>query len=88
MTFRTVVTSAFVYTALVAPAQAVQPAKGPLAQAVKLADWHLAPLTDTSHIERANDETRAIRGWEQAVFWIGMTALADQSPDSAFELMR
>ena len=46
------------------------------ATAVRLADWQLARL-DPSHIEKATGETRNPRAWEQAVFWVGMTALAD-----------
>lgn len=45
--------------------------------AVKLARWQLARMTDTSHISRAGGETRNPRAWEQAAFWVGMTALAD-----------
>jgi len=44
--------------------------------AVHLADWQLARL-DPRHIEKATGETRNPRAWEQAVFWVGMTALAD-----------
>jgi rhamnogalacturonyl hydrolase YesR len=51
--------------------------QAPLALAAKLADWQLARLTDTSHVARATTETRNPRAWEQAVFWVGMTALAD-----------
>jgi rhamnogalacturonyl hydrolase YesR len=45
--------------------------------ATKLARWQLARMTDTSHISRAGGETRNPRAWEQAAFWVGMTALAD-----------
>lgn len=60
--------------ALAPPASAAQK---PIAAAVKLAEWQLARLDDTSHISQATHETRKTRGWEQAVFWVGMTALAD-----------
>nr|WP_278254360.1 glycoside hydrolase family 88 protein [Sphingobium sp. BYY-5] len=60
-----------------APVQAAQPSRAPIEAAVKLADWQLARLDDLSHIPSATDETRKTRGWEQAVFWVGMTALAD-----------
>ncbi|NWK95865.1 glycosyl hydrolase family 88 [Sphingobium lactosutens] len=66
-----------VCAALAAPVQAAQPAKAPIEAAVRLADWQLARLDDLSHIPSATDETRKTRGWEQAVFWVGMTALAD-----------
>ncbi len=46
------------------------------AAGVKLADWQLARL-DPRHIAAATGETRNPRAWEQAVFWVGMTALAD-----------
>ncbi|PZU68120.1 MAG: glycosyl hydrolase family 88 [Sphingobium sp.] len=63
--------------AIAAPVHAAQPARTPIEAAVKLADWQLARLDDLSHIPSATDETRKTRGWEQAVFWVGMTALAD-----------
>jgi rhamnogalacturonyl hydrolase YesR len=49
----------------------------PLALAAKLADWQLTRLNDTTHVSRITTETRNPRAWEQAVFWVGMTALAD-----------
>jgi rhamnogalacturonyl hydrolase YesR len=58
-------------------AAAPAPARSPIAQAVALADWQLARLADTAHVSRATGETRNPRAWEQAVFWVGMTALAD-----------
>lgn len=58
-------------------ASASSPMAMPIAAAVKLADWQLARLDDLSHIPTASAETRKTRGWEQAVFWAGMTALAD-----------
>lgn len=45
--------------------------------ATKLARWQLARMNDVSHISRAGGETRNPRAWEQAAFWVGMTALAD-----------
>jgi rhamnogalacturonyl hydrolase YesR len=44
--------------------------------AVRLADWQLDRMSG-SGISRATSETRKPRAWEQAVFWVGMTALAD-----------
>lgn len=58
-----------------APGEAVD-AAAVRAQAVRLADWQLERL-DPRHIEQATGETRNPRAWEQAVFWVGMTALAD-----------
>ena len=61
-----------------APARVASPAaQSPLAAAVRLADWQLARLNDSTHVSRATGETRNPRAWEQAVFWVGMTALAD-----------
>ena len=52
-------------------------ATSPVALAEKLADWQLARLNDTQHIARVTGETRRPRAWEQAVFWIGLSELAD-----------
>jgi rhamnogalacturonyl hydrolase YesR len=68
---------ALVCAAALSPTQAAEKLQSPIAQAVKLADWQLARLDDLSHIPTATEETRKTRGWEQAVFWAGMTALAD-----------
>lgn len=70
------------------PPKAASPApaaKAAIDSAVKLARWQLARMTDTSHIPRATGGTRNPRGWEQAVFWVGMTELADAGapPDIA-----
>jgi rhamnogalacturonyl hydrolase YesR len=45
--------------------------------AVPVAKWQLARMESSDQISRATSETRNPRAWEQAVFWIGMTALAD-----------
>ncbi len=42
----------------------------PLAVALKLAEWQLAHMSD-------NPRSGDARAWEPAVFWVGMTALAD-----------
>lgn len=65
-----------------APAAAATEASAPAVKAaldtgVRLARWQLARMTDTSLIPRATAGTRNPRGWEQAVFWIGLTDLAD-----------
>ena len=75
--FAAIAPIALVCTAALSPVQAADKVQSPIAQAVKLADWQLARLNDLSHIPSATDETRKTRGWEQAVFWAGMTALAD-----------
>ncbi len=56
-----------------APADVRSPAK----LALSLADWQLARMESAGHVSRATGETRNPRAWEQAVFWVGMTALAD-----------
>jgi len=48
-----------------------------IAVATRLARWQLARMDDAQHISRATGETGNPRGWEKAVFWTGMTALAD-----------
>lgn len=48
-----------------------------IAVATQLADWQLQRMRDTDHVARATTETRNPRAWEQAAFWVGMTALAD-----------
>jgi rhamnogalacturonyl hydrolase YesR len=45
--------------------------------ATALARWQLTKMNDTATVSRATHETRNPRAWEQAVFWVGMTALAD-----------
>ncbi|MBI0477141.1 glycosyl hydrolase family 88 [Sphingomonas sp. MA1305] len=59
------------------PVPAEATTQAPLAAAVRLADWQLARMADSAHVSRATGETRNPRAWEQAVFWVGMTALAD-----------
>ncbi|MBJ6121481.1 glycoside hydrolase family 88/105 protein [Sphingomonas mollis] len=53
-----------------------------IAAATRLAEWQLGRMSDTATVSRATHETKNPRAWEQAVFWVGMTALADagQSP--------
>ncbi|WP_294392608.1 glycoside hydrolase family 88 protein [uncultured Sphingomonas sp.] len=46
----------------------------PIATATRMAEWQLARLKDPG---RASKATTNPRSWEQAVFWVGMTALAD-----------
>lgn len=81
MNIRTIILIS-VCAAMTLPAQAAQPAKSPIAAAIKLADWQLARLDDLSHIPQATEETRKTRGWEQAIFWVGMTAIADAGAPS------
>lgn len=48
-----------------------------LTLATRLADWQLARMTGAGHVSRATGDTTNPRAWEQAAFWVGMTALAD-----------
>ncbi|MAW99408.1 MAG: glycosyl hydrolase family 88 [Sphingomonas sp.] len=68
-------------TALVAmatPAAAeTETARSPVEAAVQLADWQLERMNDPRLVSRSTFETDNPRSWEQAVFWVGMTALAD-----------
>ncbi len=48
----------------------------PVALATRLATWQLTRL-DAAHVSRVTTETKNPRAWEQAVFWVGMAALAD-----------
>ncbi|WP_421839029.1 glycoside hydrolase family 88/105 protein [Novosphingobium sp.] len=50
-----------------------------LALAEKAADWQLSHLTDTSQIRKVARDTRDIRGWQQATFYVALTKLADRS---------
>lgn len=56
-------------------AEATAPSNA-LEQAVRLADWQLDRMA-AAPVSRATSDTNAPRAWEQAAFWIGMTALAD-----------
>ncbi|WP_207762569.1 glycoside hydrolase family 88/105 protein [Niveispirillum lacus] len=64
-------------TAVAAEAAQAPAAKAAIDTGVALARWQLARMNDTSLIPRATAGTRNPRGWEQAVFWIGMTELAE-----------
>lgn len=59
------------------PSPMANRAQSTIDTAIKLAHWQLARLGDTSHISQATGETANTRGWERAVFWVGMTELAD-----------
>ena len=63
-------------SAKVAPARADGVRSQPIAAATRLAEWQLARL-DAAQVSRVTTETKNPRAWEQAVFWVGMTALAD-----------
>jgi rhamnogalacturonyl hydrolase YesR len=62
--------------AITSPCVQAEPERNPIEAAVSLADWQLARI-EQAPVSRKTDETDKPRAWEQAVFWIGMTALAD-----------
>lgn len=70
-------------TAAALPPMPASHAISPLTIAADVARWQLRQMADVGHVSRVTAETANPRGWEQAVFWIGMTALADSgaSPD-------
>lgn len=66
-----------------APRQTERPAgQEAIAVATRVANWQLAHMDGQGHVSRVTSETRNPRAWEQAVFWIGMTALADAGGSS------
>src|SRR5688500_9571258 len=78
MTFRLFATTiALIASAAVVPQPAqAQTSDAPVDMAVRLADWQLARMGQVVASRKTN-ETENPRSWEQAVFWVGMTALAD-----------
>ncbi len=58
-------------------AAANEASRAPIDAAVRLADWQLARMNESVPVSRKTGETHKPRAWEQAAFWIGMTALAD-----------
>jgi rhamnogalacturonyl hydrolase YesR len=63
-------------TAIVTQGAQAQSKNSPIDAAVRLADWQLARMGQVVASRKTN-ETENPRSWEQAVFWVGMTALAD-----------
>ncbi|MGK6355761.1 glycoside hydrolase family 88/105 protein [Sphingomonas sp. DT-207] len=55
---------------------AARPASDVIEAAVRLADWQLGQMHGGT-VSRVTGETRNPRAWEQAAFWVGMTALVD-----------
>src|SRR5262245_49395432 len=78
MTFRELATAiALIASTALAPAGVqAQPTSAPIDAAARLADWQLARMGQVVASRKTN-ETENPRSWEQAVFWVGMTALAD-----------
>lgn len=69
-----------------APATVTPPtrAQDALRWARFVADWQLRQRDDFHSIPRAGPETRSSRDWQQAAFYIGLTALADRSRDPRY----
>lgn len=73
---------------LPAEAMALKPAQdnaarsAPIAAATRLAEWQLSRMGGIEGVSRITSETRKPRAWEQGVFWVGMTALADAGAPS------
>lgn len=70
-------TSVALAVAPVAAVAAPQAEQAPIAAATRLAEWQLARMKDQRSISQATHVTANPRAWEQGVFWVGMTALAD-----------
>jgi len=64
--------------ASVSPAQAEE---APLTVATRMAKWQLAHQDISIHASRFPEEAARANAWQQAAFWIGMTALADHLPE-------
>lgn len=69
--------AALTIASLLAASVQAQPAEKPLDVATRLAKWQLERLEHPDLVSRVTTETQNPRAWERAVFWIGMTALAD-----------
>ncbi len=78
MTERLLASSLALIASLVvlSPPASAQSTSKPIEAAVRLADWQLAHMGQVTASRKTN-ETENPRSWEQAVFWVGMTALAD-----------
>jgi rhamnogalacturonyl hydrolase YesR len=63
------------HAAAAPPTDATAPSSA-LDHAVRLAEWQLERMA-AAPVSRATTDTNNTRAWEQAAFWIGMTALAD-----------
>lgn len=64
--------------ALIAPAPLPAPA-AILHTTERVADWQLAHLGTIAHMPAATPSALNPRDWQQATFWVGMTALADRN---------
>ena len=78
MALRVLATALLAMSSAVASSGALaEPSPAPIDAAVRLADWQLERMGETASISRQTGDTGKPRAWEQAVFWVGMTALAD-----------
>jgi rhamnogalacturonyl hydrolase YesR len=51
----------------------------------RAADWQLAHLEPVDTLKVMREETRSPRSWQQAAFYIGLTALAERSKSERFK---
>ena len=77
MALRVLAMTVLLVASAVAQGASAEPAREPIDAAVRLADWQLARMGQAASVSRKTDDTTKPRAWEQAVFWVGMTALAD-----------
>lgn len=67
--------------AVVADAEPAMPAAAAiLAETRRVADWQLANRTNWAVMPAARPSVRNPRDWQQATFWVALTALADRDP--------
>lgn len=69
-------------------AAAAQPLPEPAevrAQMERVADWQLAHLAPLDYIAIEWQRPHDTRDWQQATFWVGLTALAEQTDERRFE---
>jgi unsaturated rhamnogalacturonyl hydrolase len=67
--------------AAVADAEPAMPtAAAILAETRRVADWQLANRADWGAMPAARPSVRNPRDWQQATFWVALTALADRDP--------
>lgn len=76
MTFRVLALATVLIASTAFASQWAQAQAKPIEAAVRLADWQLARM-GPAVVSRKTNETDNPRSWEQAVFWVGMTSLAD-----------
>jgi unsaturated rhamnogalacturonyl hydrolase len=55
-----------------------------LAAIERVADWQLTHLDDISYMPMARASAKNPRDWQQAAFWVALTAVADRSPSPRY----